>query len=127
MTKVFTTLKFLIIYLLSYIPTRLPVTLEEMQKFQNEIIVLAGAFADEDSLKWAISNMVLHADTNNDKLSKQYFVKRLRKAAANQLVSFIINDIKNRQQAAMEAAKAAEQAKQLAETEQMKTNSEEKV
>lgn len=83
------------------------------QKWQLEIIELVGPIADERSLRWAIANMVMHAPSDSAYLSKQYFVRRLIKTAANQLSAQVFNDIKAEQDAQQKAAE--ELAKQQAE------------
>lgn len=75
----------------------LPAGIPEFEAWAERILSKCGKFADEDSLKFALSTMVLHA--NNDKASfpDSYFVDRLRKAASNQVVSQVIQDIKQKQ------------------------------
>jgi hypothetical protein len=98
--------------LLSYFPSKLPVGMTELHKFSDDIIELSGAYADIDSMKYAISTMIIHADSKFGALAKNYFVVRLRKVAANQVASQLFTDIKTKQQ---EAQKAAEQAIKQAE------------
>ncbi len=95
--------------ILSYFPSKLPVGAAQFHSFADSIIKLAGPFADEDSMKWAIANNIIHLPSTTAYKSKQYFVRTLRKAAANQVASFIFQDIKLKQQerAAQEAAAAA--------------------
>lgn len=81
---------------LSYLPTKLPVGLTEMQQFCNEIIELSGKYADEDSMKYVITTSILHLDPSVDRISKQFFMRKLRKAAANQVASAVFTDIRDR-------------------------------
>lgn len=95
--------------ILSYLPSKLPVGVTEFNAFADSIIELTGPFADPDSMKWAIANNIIHLPATTSHKAKQYFVRSLRKAAANQVASFIFQDIKLKQQerAAQEAAAAA--------------------
>ena len=86
-----------------------------MHKFMDDVIEISGKFADTDSMKFAISSMVLRLDSTTSRVSKQYFARALRKAAANQVVSVILNDIKEAQAAAIaEANKLDKQAEATA-------------
>jgi len=110
-----TKLKLLLKQILAYLPSRLPVGLTEMHKFMDDVIEISGKFADTDSMKFAISSMVLRLDSTTSRVSKQYFARALRKAAANQVVSVILNDIKEAQAAAIaEANKLDKQAEATA-------------
>jgi hypothetical protein len=103
-------LKLLLKRALSYIPTRLPVGMAEFENWSEEVIELSGAFADRTSMKFALASMILHAEHSASVLSKNYFVRRLRKSAANQVASQVFQDIKQKQEAAQLAAKAEETA-----------------
>lgn len=100
-------LKRLLNYLLSFLPSQLPVGLTEYHKFTDSIIDLVGPIADNDSLKWAISNQIIHLKPQQDSVAKRYFVKSLRKAAANQVASAVFQEIKNKQQEAFAAQQQA--------------------
>lgn len=102
--------------LLSYIPTSLPVGMTEFVEWSDSIIELSGKFADEDSMRWAISNMIMHLPSTKATASKNYFVQCLRKTAANQIAGQIFVDIKEKQAAAQKAAEAAQQPQQAEAT-----------
>lgn len=85
--------------ILSYVPTPLPVGITQFNAFADSVIELSGEYADRDSLRFAIASMIIHADHKIAALSKQYFVKRLRKSAANQIASQVFQDIKAQQEA----------------------------
>lgn len=97
--------------ILSYVPTRLPVGLTEFEAWSQDIVDLTN-FADPDSLRFAIASMVIHLPANTGLISKNHFVRGLRKSAANQVASQVFQDVKLKQQklaeAAAELAKAAE-------------------
>lgn len=99
--------------ILAHIPTKLPVGIKEFSEWANDIIDLAGKFADEDSMKWTLATMIIHSDAKHGALPKSYFIARLRKAAANQVASQVFQDIKAKQaeeQAAAELKQAEDTA-----------------
>lgn len=98
--------------LLSYLPSPLPVGRAEFETWSNAIIDLAGPYADPASMKYALASNVMHMKHDVGSVPKAYFVKVLRKAAANQVASQVFVDIKEAQ---LEAAKAAQEAAKLAE------------
>lgn len=99
-------MKKLVTLLLSYVSTPLPVGITQFNKWADEIIQITGEFADRDSMTFAIASQVMHLGPQRSRVPKQFFVKSLRKAAANQVASQIFQDIKLKQQ---EAQKAAQQ------------------
>jgi len=92
--------------LLAYVPTKLPVGMTEMTVWMDSIIELSGQFADQDSMRFAIASILIHADSSKGALPKHYFISRLRKSAANQVASQVFQDIKTKQQEAQAAAAA---------------------
>lgn len=98
--------------LMSFFPTAVPTGLTEFHIWSNSIIELAGQFADSDSMKYAIASNLIHLPSTKAYMPKRYFVKAMRKAAANQVASQVFMDIKLAQQQAAEVQKAAELAKQ---------------
>lgn len=84
----------------------LPVGLAEFNEFANRIITLGGSYADEDSMRFALASMVMHADGNKGSYSDRYFIERLRKVAANQVAAQVLQDIKVKQQEAAAAREA---------------------
>lgn len=97
------------------IPKPLPVGMTEFNAFADRIIDLAGAFADRDSMIFAIATMIVHADGAKSSLPDSYFLERLRKSAANQVASQVFHDIKQRQAEALKAAevKVADTTKEV--------------
>lgn len=94
--------------LLSPIPRSLPVGVQAFHKWSDRIISIGGKFADTDSLKFALASMILHLGAQSDKKSDLYFIRSLRKTAANQVAGQIFQDIKIKQQEAAKAASAAD-------------------
>lgn len=89
--------------LLSYFPRQLPRGMTEFKSWSERIIKLTGPLADEDSMRFALASQVMHLGPQSSTKSDRYFIRSLRKAAANQVVSQVFQDIKQKQ---MEAAKA---------------------
>jgi len=85
----------------------------EFEAWASNIIELSGKFADEESMKFAIATMLIHAESHAGRLPLNYFVSRLRKVAANQVAGQVFQDIKTKQ---AEAAAAKQQAEATAAT-----------
>jgi hypothetical protein len=91
----------------------LPVGKTEFNEFADRIIAKAGQFADRDSMVWALAMELIHAPPTTQ-FSDEYFIQRMRKAAANQVASAVVNEIKEKQ--AEEAAKRQAEATAAKET-----------
>lgn len=113
-------MKLLAKQLLSLAPSKLPVGMSEMKKFQDDIIELAGPLADYDSMCFVISSTIMHLGPQKSHVPKNFFVRTLIKAAANQISSQTFQDIKKRQDEAMKAAQiAAAQQEETAKEQQL--------
>ncbi len=113
-------MKRLINKLLSYKKTKLPVGLTEFYTWSNSIIDLAGNFADADSMTWALASQVQHLDHKVDSIPKDYFVRTLRKAAANQIAAQVFVDIKEKQALKLAEDTALKEAKSNGENQETK-------
>lgn len=91
-------MQFYLDYLLSYFPRRLPVGMTAHKAWAARIISLTGKLADEDSLRWALANQLIHLSPQTSTKPDQYFIRSLRKAAANQVASQVFQDIKMAQE-----------------------------
>lgn len=100
-------MKLLLKRLMSLVPTPLPVGMTEFEEWSNSIIELSGNYADTDSMKFAIASMVIHLGPQTSHISKNHFVRSLRKTAANQIASQVFIDVKERQKQKELAAKEA--------------------
>lgn len=100
-------IKQFILKILSFIPTPLPVGMTEYNKWMDSVLNLVGPIADKTSMTWLISNEIMHIKSGTDRVPKRYFVKVLRKFAANQLAASVVNQIKEQQEAARKAAAEA--------------------
>lgn len=105
-----------LLLLLSYFPRNLPVGLTEFDAFTARVILQAGKFADYDSMKWALASQVIHLGPQASAKPDQYFIRSLRKAAANQVASQVFQDVKAKQQEEAAARAAQTQAEATAPT-----------
>jgi len=103
-------MKLLLKRLMSYFPSPLPVGMSQFNTWSDSIIELSGPYADADSMKFAVASMIMHLGAQRSSVPKNFFVKSLRKTAANQIAGQVFQDIKQRQ---AEAQKAAEEAAKL--------------
>lgn len=87
-------IRLLLKQIMGYIPELLPVGKTEMHKFMDDIIEISGQFADRDSMKFVLANMIQGLGNNTARVSKQYFANAMRKVAANQVAGDIFRDIK---------------------------------
>lgn len=101
-------LKSVLKFLSSYLATPLPVGMTAYNTWLSSVLELAGPVADKDSMEWVISNEVMRLKSTQDRAPKSYFVKVLRKYAANQIAAAKVIEIKDKQQAAQAAKKAIE-------------------
>lgn len=81
----------------------LPQGISAFEPWAADIIKKAG-LPDNDSVKFSVAVMVLHLPSECASKPKSYFIRCLQKAAANQVVSQIIQDLKAKQDAAQKAA-----------------------
>lgn len=99
-------MKRIINLLLSSIPRALPVGMTQFETWAERIMSQTGKFADENSMKFALASILIHADAKHGALPDKYFTDRLRKSAANQVASQVFQDVKQKQ--AEELAKQQE-------------------
>lgn len=93
---------------LSYFPRKLPNGMSEFNSWADRIISLTGQIADEDSMRYVLASNILHLGPQSSRVPDQYFVRAMKKGAANQVASAVFQDIKQKQIEAAEKAKAAE-------------------
>jgi len=98
--------KLLLKKLLSLLPSKLPVGKTEFDEWTDSIIELSGKYADKDSMQFVIATQVMNLGPQRSSVPKNFFVRTLRKAAANQVAGQVFYDIKTKQQEAAKAAQA---------------------
>lgn len=82
------------------------------ESFVDEIIELSGPYADRDSMMFAVASIIMHLPPQRSSVPKNYFVRSLRKVAANQVAGQAFQDVKTRQAEAQKAAQEAEKQAQ---------------
>lgn len=102
--------------ILSYLPSKLPVGLPQMEAYLDSVVDLVGNIADPDSIRWVVCNEIMRLKSTQDTVRKSYFVNVIRKYAANQLAAHIVNELKAKQAAQQEAAKLQQAEAAAAET-----------
>lgn len=96
MMKIVSKLKLLIERIAALFPSRLPQGLAHFEQWAESIIKMAGA-PNNDSVKFTLAVQVLHLETTISHKAKEFFIRSLRKAMSNQVVSQVINDLKAKQ------------------------------
>lgn len=99
-------LKLLAKKVLSHFPTQIPTGMTQFNTWLDSIVELAGPIADPDSLKWVVSNEVMRLSSTRNKVPKSFFIKSLRKYAANQLAAATVMELKQKQEVAQKALQA---------------------
>lgn len=98
--------------LCSYFPTPLPTGMTEFEEWQTSILSMSKV-PDNESTRFALSVMILHLSSTEDRKPKRFFIKALNKSAANELANAVAMNIKEKQKARIEAEKVlAQQAAQ---------------
>lgn len=98
--------------LLSYIPTKLPHGMTEFEAWSRSIIALSNC-PDNESTRFTVAVMILHMNPDEDRKAKHFFVKKLNKAACNELANKIAMDLKEAQKKRHEADEAARIAREV--------------
>ena len=98
------TLKRLVNKLLGFIPTKTPVGAAEFEEWANSIIFTYQPAADDKSVKFVLSGMLMRLEQTEHKKSKYYFARCLHRAASGQVGAYVMEEIKNEQKRQMEAA-----------------------
>lgn len=87
---------------LSYLPTALPRTDEQLQAYIVQVQALAGYPEQNDSLEHCVANQVLHLSNLTSRISKQYFVRSIHKAVANQAAFNHLEVLRSKEKTARE-------------------------
>lgn len=92
--------------LMMQFPSSLPQGVEELKSW-SESIIDAYDVPNNASTHFSLATMILHLGQVEARKPKAYFGAGLRKAAANEVAAFVMQDLKAKQKAAMEAAQKA--------------------
>jgi hypothetical protein len=104
-------LKFIWLTIRSFFPSSLPQGMTEYNNWAFSIISLSK-LPDNDSTRFALGSMIMHMGSRQDVKPMRFFVKQLRKAAANEIAHSVISALKEKQKAEYAAQTAAEASKQ---------------
>jgi hypothetical protein len=81
----------------SFYPQKLPNGREEFERFAIRIIKTFH-LPDNDSFRNMIAGMIQHAPQTTARLSAHYFGCRIRKAVANEVAFYVMQDLKEKKQ-----------------------------
>jgi len=84
----------------------LPIGRTQFMEWSDRIIALAHVEADHDSLRFALSSMLMHLGPTEAFKEDSYFILAIRKAAVNQTAHAILTEIKEAQEAKQKPAEA---------------------
>ncbi len=85
---------------------QLPKTLPEFEEWSNRIIKIANLpTSNTDTQKFALAGMLLQCRPETSAKSDIFFANNLRKAATDQLANQVIDDLRAKRQARIEAEK----------------------
>lgn len=107
-------LKKLIAYLMSYLPTKLPLGLIDFDDYFQAIRGLADSRLSnvpDDDIRFVVASTITHQGPTGDRMPKQKMVRILHAAAAKQVAAQIFQDVKQRQRAQQEADAKAQAEK----------------
>jgi hypothetical protein len=107
------TLRLFLNHLLSYIPTPLPLGMPQYDTWVKSIEGLLPEALSKvplDDKKFVLASAIQRLGPVQSRVSKQYFVRLLIKAAATQVASQVFMDVKERQAAVELAAKQQAEA-----------------
>lgn len=89
-------------------PTSLPQGMDEFNIFVKDLIETYKPAADERSVRFAISAMIMRLNPTEASKSKRYFALALHKGAAAQVANQVMIDLKTEQEAAIKAEREAQ-------------------
>lgn len=102
-------IKRIILLIISYFPSALPLTKEEFESFYNSLLFLFK-FDDTPQFKHAVATGLMHIDSLTIKKPKRYFERSLKKAQVNDTAFNVIQDILKKEKETIEAAKKLQEA-----------------
>lgn len=99
-------IKFFFSWARSFFPTDLPKGATSLQDYIGHVIYLSGpAIPDNRSTRFAVATMIMHLGVDSkgyakDSVPVRYFVKKIRKAAANECAFQFLDSLKKQKDAA---------------------------
>jgi len=98
----------------------LPLGVAEFHEWSDRIIASAMLPADAQSQKFALAEMIMHIKPTEDHCNDGFFIKSLRKGAANQVAHAMMMSIRDEAKARL-AAQEAEKALHVVDTKEDKS------
>lgn len=86
-------------------PSRLPVGVSEFNTWAADLIEIYD-LPNNDSIRFALAVSILHTESATFYKAKEFYGRSMLKAAANEIAGSIVQELKNKQQAAIAAAQA---------------------
>ncbi len=95
-------------------PRPLPMGVKEFHEWSDRIIAgaMVPAVGGEQSLKWALAEMIMHLKPTQDFCDDAYFIHCLRKGAVNQVAYAMMEEIRSARKAALAAQESADLPKE---------------
>lgn len=90
--------------ILAHIPSRLPMGMTEFDKLSNSIIDIYQPPCSDDDVKWVVATEIMNLKRGTAYVPKALFKDYLYRGAANQVASYAMQDIKERQKKRQEKA-----------------------
>lgn len=106
MKRILSKVKKALAKLVAFIPTSLPIGMTEFGHWADSI-VLTYDLPDNDSTRFALATMILHLDSTSASKPKRYFGLAALKSMSNQIAGGVMQELKDKQQAARAAEVAA--------------------
>lgn len=90
-----------------FFPTRLPVGLTSYNNWCDRLLFTyfppGIAPPSEDSFRFSVAAMILHLDSQSYYKPNRFFGKAIQKGAANEVASFVMQDLKAKREALIKA------------------------
>lgn len=100
---------------LALFPSALPLGVTAFETWSKSIID-TYSLPDNDSTRFALATMILHADAGGYHKPKRYFARMVLKSMSNQIAGQVMQDLKKKQADEWAAAEAKQQAEDTAVT-----------
>jgi len=78
-------MKLAVAVLLSYLPTALPLSPAELEKFVDDVLTLGGWDVANISFRNSVVTQILHIDISETKATKRQFINAIKRSITNQL------------------------------------------
>lgn len=114
MSRILSIFKQSIAHLLAWIPTPLPIGMDEFDIWAKSVLALTS-LPDNDSVRFALASTIPHQKAERYRIPKRLFANMLLKSAANQIGGAVMHELKEKQKAAIAAEQAEATARAAAD------------